>query len=134
MSMKRHIAQFFLSLAIVLGISGSLVALQPVGVYALDANQQAVCDAIGTGANCNKGTGGANKLNGVIDTIINVLSVLVGVLAVIMVIIAGFKYVTSAEDSSKITSAKNTLVYAIVGLVIVALSQTIVKFVLGKVT
>lgn len=132
--MKRKIQNTLLAIAIVFGLSGVLVAVQPAAVYALDANQQAVCDAIGTGSSCEKGTGGANKLNGVIDTIINILSVLVGIIAVIMIIVAGFKYVTSAGDSSKVSSAKSTLIYALVGIVIVALSQTIVKFVLDRVT
>jgi hypothetical protein len=58
---------------------------------------------------------------------------LVGVVAVIMFIVGGFRYITSAGDSSKVSSAKNTLVYAIIGLVVVALAQAIVLFVLNKV-
>jgi hypothetical protein len=49
-----------------------------------------------------------------------------------MVIYGGFKYITSGGDSGKVTSAKNTIVYAAIGLVVVALAQFIVKFVLGK--
>ncbi|MEO8105469.1 MAG: pilin [Candidatus Saccharibacteria bacterium] len=65
------------------------------------------------------------------NSIVNILSQIVGVLAVIMVIWAGFKYITSGGDSNKITSAKNTLIYAIIGLVIVALAQIIVHFVIS---
>jgi hypothetical protein len=61
-------------------------------------------------------------------------SLVVGVVAVIMIIIAGFKYITSGGDSGNVTSAKNTILYAIIGLVVVALSQFIVKFVLGRIT
>lgn len=64
--------------------------------------------------------------------IINVLSIVVGIIAVIMVIWGGFKFITSGGDSSKVTSARNTIIYAIIGLIIVALAQTIVKFVLAK--
>ncbi len=66
--------------------------------------------------------------------IINVISVIVGVIAVIMIIFGGFRYITSGGTSEKITSAKNTLLYAIIGLIIVALAQVIVKFVLNKAT
>jgi hypothetical protein len=50
-----------------------------------------------------------------------------------MIIFAGFKYVTSGGDSSKIGSAKNTLIYAVVGLVVAGLSQIIVRYVVTKV-
>lgn len=67
-------------------------------------------------------------------TIINLLSWLVGVISVIMVIWGGFKYLTSGGEAGKVTSAKNTIIYALVGLVIVALAQVIVLFVLDNVT
>ncbi|HET7672946.1 MAG TPA: pilin [Candidatus Saccharimonadales bacterium] len=75
-----------------------------------------------------------NKLNDLIATIVNLFSVVVGVVAVIMIIVGGFRYVTSGGDSGNVSSAKNTILYAIVGLVIVALAQFIVKFVLSKAT
>ncbi|HEX5798452.1 MAG TPA: hypothetical protein VFX79_03795 [Candidatus Saccharimonadales bacterium] len=67
-----------------------------------------------------------------VTLVINVLSIVVGIIAVIMVIWGGFKFITSGGDSSKVTSARNTIIYAIIGLIIVALAQTIVKFVLAK--
>lgn len=70
------------------------------------------------------------SLDDTIATVINVLSSLVGVIAVIMIIIGGYRYITSGGASDKVTSAKNTLLYAVIGLVIVALAQVIVKFVL----
>lgn len=64
---------------------------------------------------------------------IDILSVVVGVIAVIMIIIGGLKYVTSNGDSNQISSAKNTIIYALIGLVVVAIAQAIVRFVLNKV-
>jgi uncharacterized membrane protein len=64
--------------------------------------------------------------------IINIFSWIVGVIAVIMIIVGGLKYITSGGDSSNVSSAKNTILYALVGLVIVALAQFIVRFVLGQ--
>jgi TRAP-type C4-dicarboxylate transport system permease small subunit len=66
--------------------------------------------------------------------IINIFSVIVGVIAVIMIIIGGLKYITSGGESSNVSGAKNTIIYAIVGLVIVALAQFIVRFVLSNAT
>jgi len=84
----------------------------------------ATCVADGSGTN----------VNSIVTTVINVFSWLVGVVSVIMIIVGGFKYVTSGGESSGVTSAKNTILYAIVGLIIVAISQVIVKFVLSNVT
>ncbi len=66
--------------------------------------------------------------------IVNVFSVIVGVIAVVMIIYGGLRYITSGGDSGKITNAKNTIIYAVIGLIIVALAQFIVQFVLGKAT
>ena len=74
-----------------------------------------------------------NDLSGTIKTVVNILSAIVGVAAVIMVIIGGFRYITSAGDSGSISSAKNTILYALVGAIIATLAQVIVRFVLGKV-
>lgn len=84
---------------------------------------------------CNEdvstGTTGVNK---VITDIVNIFSIIVGIVSVVMIIYGGFRYVTSGGDSGNVSSAKNTIIYAIIGLVIVALAQFIVQFVLDKVT
>ena len=69
----------------------------------------------------------------IIPLVINIFSIVVGVIAVIMIIVGGLKYITSSGDSGNVTSAKNTILYAVIGLVIVALAQVIVRFVLGEV-
>ena len=84
---------------------------------------------------CPVDTGEAGQtVDGIIKLVINVFSLIVGVVSVIMIIIGGLKYITSGGESGKISGAKNTILYAIIGLVIVALSQLIVRFILGKVT
>ena len=74
-----------------------------------------------------------SDLGSVIEAIINVLSIIVGFISVIMIIIGGLRYMTSAGDASGTTSARNTIIYAIVGLVIVIMAQVIVNFVLNRV-
>jgi hypothetical protein len=76
----------------------------------------------------NSGTSAIKKLA---SQIVNIFSVIVGVAAVIMIIVGGFRYITSGGDSSNVSGAKNTLIYAVVGLVIVALAQFIVRYVLS---
>jgi hypothetical protein len=77
-------------------------------------------------------SGGPN-LTGVVKKIINILSILVGAIAVIMIIFGGFRYVTSGGSDSSVSSAKNTILYAVIGLIIVALAQVIVHFVLNNI-
>jgi hypothetical protein len=74
------------------------------------------------------------QFNNLVHSIINVLSAVVGVVAVVMIIVGGLRYVTSGGNDASVTGAKNTIMYAIIGLVIVALAQIIVRFVLSKVT
>ncbi|MEK9195823.1 MAG: pilin [Patescibacteria group bacterium] len=86
-------------------------------------------------ANCAETTkDSSQKLDKLVSDIVNIFSVIVGVVAVIMIIYGGFRYITSGGDSGNVTNAKNTILYALVGLVIVALAQFIVKFVLSKAT
>jgi hypothetical protein len=73
-------------------------------------------------------------LTGTVKTVVNVLSVVVGIAAVIMIIIGGFRYITSGGKQESVTAAKNTILYAVIGLVIVALAQVIVRFVLTRTT
>ncbi len=76
---------------------------------------------------------GDRSLSGVASRIINIFSVVVGSVSVIMIIIGGFRYIISGGDSTGVTAAKNTILYAIVGLVIVLFSQIIVRFVISNV-
>jgi lysylphosphatidylglycerol synthetase-like protein (DUF2156 family) len=85
------------------------------------------------GANCQESTAGATA-NALVADIINIISVIVGIIAVIMIIYAGFRYVSSAGSDDAVKGAKNTILYAIIGLVVVALAQIIVHFVLAKTT
>lgn len=72
-------------------------------------------------------------VNDIIEDVINIFSIVVGVVSVIMIIVGGLKYITSGGDSGSVGGAKNTILYAIIGLVVVALAQVIVRFVLGRV-
>jgi len=90
-----------------------------------DTPQGQVIDGLqSTGSNCD--TGGVDNL---LNTIVQILSLVVGVAAIIMIIVAGFKYITSGGDAGKISSAKNTLIYALVGVAVAALAQFLVHFV-----
>jgi len=114
----------------------------PVAVPALtyadpDVQSNLACGAdlkLDSSSGCASTSDGTNKIQGIVTQAINILSIVVGLVAVIMIIVGGFKYITSGGDSGNITSAKNTIVYAVIGLVIVALAQFFVQFVLNKVS
>jgi heme/copper-type cytochrome/quinol oxidase subunit 2 len=100
-----------------------------------DPTRDAVCQGVGyTGgtSDCKEDATHPNVAS-IIASVINILSIIVGVATVIMIIIGGFRYVVSGGDSNSISSAKNTILYAIVGLVIVVFAQGIVRFVLNKI-
>lgn len=68
---------------------------------------------------------------GVFKQVTNTILYIVGVIAVVMLIIGGIKYVISGGDAKKVTDAKNTILYAIIGLVIAFLAYAIVNFVIS---
>ena len=76
----------------------------------------------------------SERVNQMIRLVINIFSLIVGVISVIMIIIGGLKYITSGGDSGNVSGAKNTILYAVIGLIVVALAQVIVRFVLQKAT
>lgn len=114
----------------------SLVLISTLGMGQAFANtsQDSVCQGIGlasTSDGCTEDTSGPT-VNSTIRAVITILSFIVGAVSIIMVMVGGFKYVTSGGDSNKVASAKSTILYAIVGIVITVMAQVIVRFVLNK--
>jgi len=129
----KKILQRFVALPIItlLVAAAAGFAVVPATTHAETA-KQAACAAINDGDGCDR-RGAENRINTTVERVVNIFSVVVGMVAVIMIIVGGFKYITSGGDSSKITGAKNTILYAVIGLVVVALAQVIVQFVLSNV-
>ncbi len=127
--MKKRIITALLAFMAVFQLGVGLVLSPSVGAV----DKTAVCDGIGQiGGNktdCNGTTNSSDSLTSIVKNIINVLLFIVGSLAVIMIIYSGIRYVTSTGDQSRITAAKNTLMYSIVGLIVAILAFAIVNFV-----
>jgi hypothetical protein len=120
-----------ISSIILAAIVSLFVALPAQQVFAVDASD-AVCESLGaTGAECSEGGSGIDT---VLRVALNLLSFIAGVIAVIMLMIAGIKYLTSQGDSGSVSGARNTIIYALVGIIIVVLSQSIIQFVLRRAT
>lgn len=80
-----------------------------------------VCDAAGKDSATNT-----------VQDIINILLLLIGAVSVVMIVIGGFKYVTSNGDQNNIVSAKNTILYAVIGLIVAIMASAIVNFVVAQ--
>ncbi len=127
--MKRIIVNLLVMLALVfmpvVVFGGQAAAACPT---ATDAKTQVLKGVNETGSDCSD-TGVTNAFSVAVE----VLSFIAGAVAVIMIIYSGFRYITSAGDASKVGAAKTTLIYALVGIVVVALSQLLIRFVIHHV-
>ncbi len=138
---KNFIDKTILILGIV-GLLGAPGLLASSTVAALDcspANQknlttqeQAKCGVRGVGGGTAKNSG--DQVQVIIRNVINILLFLIGLVAVLMIVIAGFRFVTSNGDSNIISSARNTILYAIIGIIIAIMAYAIVNFILDNLT
>ncbi len=114
---------FKLFLAIIMAGVVSLAGLSSVSALTLQEGAEAArCDG------CPEDLFGNT---GVFKQVTNTILYIVGIIAVVMLIIGGIKYVISGGDSKKVTDAKNTVLYAIIGLVVAFLAFAIVNFVIS---
>ena len=125
--MKNIIKKSLQSLLIVPVLALGVSAIAPVtDTYAFD-------QGLKDGAVASQGKDQPPELfadGGVFQTITNVLLFIIGAISVIMLIIGGIRYVVSGGDSSAVTSAKNTILYAVVGIVVAILAYALVNFVI----
>lgn len=135
--MIKKIKQMFLS-AMAFSLFAAPLAMVPIA-HAADVAplNKSLCAGVnislGPGdGDCETGNEGQTAVNKAVTLGLNLFSAIVGIIAVVMIIVAGIQYITSSGDSGKATNARNTILYAVVGLVIVALAQIIVKFVLER--
>lgn len=113
-----------------LGILGTAV------IFSLLLSHSSFAYSLMEGVDAAKGNGVPTALftsSGIVTKVINIMLFIAGALAVIMIIFGGLRYVTSAGNSSNVTAAKNTVLYAIVGLVVAFLAYAVINFVLGTV-
>lgn len=114
----------FATLAIIIGVAAFVPA---TATYASPASQ------IDGGAGNVVDPGSSVDLPTMIKRIIDILLFAIGAVAVIMIIFGAFRYVLSGGDSSSVTAAKNTILYAVVGLVVAILAYAIVHFVTSNI-
>jgi len=81
---------------------------------------------------CNQQKNGEAKTLTFVKQIIGLLMVAIGIISVIVIIVGGIRFTTSNGDSAKIKSAKDTILYAVVGLIVAVLAFPIATFVLDR--
>ncbi|MDO4712982.1 MAG: pilin [Candidatus Saccharibacteria bacterium] len=123
--MKRRL----LSLGAALALTAPFAL--PLTVSAVGVDIYGACPAGSTDAICQNKD---EKVQPIFKNIINLLLLALGAIAVIMIVVGGIQYTTSGGDSNKVTSAKNTILYSAVGVVVALLAYTIVNFVFNAVT
>lgn len=123
----------FITLAIASLIGIGVLATAPV--FAADTTTKDICslavpDTVKEANGCN---GSEDRLPTIVQNILNAIIGITGIIAVIFIIIGGVQYMTSTGDAPKVQKAKNTILYAVIGLIIVILAFVIVNWVINMV-
>lgn len=124
------------------------VMLLAVGIFmgALQTNSaqaaEVYSEVCNTGARTNGSTLCQNKgnnenpltgPNGILVKGIQLIDLVIAIVAVVVIILAGMQFIISSGDANKVSNARNAILYAVIGLVVAVVAQTIVVFVLKKI-
>jgi len=125
-------------------IFGAIALAQPVIVLAQAGGgtpapsatsgvKEKVCDQLKTldSESCDTTKDSAGVFQGIVKPIIQTLILIIGGIAVVVIVIGGLMYVLSAGDANNVKRAKDTIMYAAIGLIVALIAQTIVSFVIG---
>jgi hypothetical protein len=127
-----HLKRLFVLMAVVFSFS----LLAPLEAYAWspfgaveckgEATKSAVCADRGLSGNPVSGE------DGLILRVVDILALFSGAIAIIIIILAGLRFVTAAGSTEDIAGARRTLIYAVVGLVIIVISRTLVGLIVTR--
>jgi len=141
LNIKKSLQSLLIVPALALGVTAAAGVFSPVAANAAGTTGANCTDTISGGlaggAGCAQGNGQGSTLfgnGGIFQTITNVLLYVIGAISVIMLIIGGIRYVVSGGDSGAVTSAKNTILYAVIGIVVAILAYALVNFVITSFT
>ncbi|HUO61870.1 MAG TPA: pilin [Candidatus Bathyarchaeia archaeon] len=133
--MKRIINTILINLSLVASLL--FVALTPQAAGAIDVFQN--CGGSGGGAVSGTASGSSicgatskDDFSTIMHNIINTMLFVLGMIAVLMIVIGGIRYTTSNGDSAATKSAKDTILYSVIGLVVAIMAYAIVNFVVGR--
>lgn len=125
----KKVTKKYAGIALALALAVTAVVAPSGSVFAQSSIQDGINKAQGDGVPTTLFGEGS-----IFTTIVNVMLFIIGAISVVMLIWGGIRYTTSGGASSAVTSAKNTIMYAIIGLVVAFLAFAVVNWVLGAVT
>lgn len=97
-------------------------------------SSNAQCESAIDKAACVANASKLEEKNGYLTLLLDSFIFAGAVVAVIFLLIGGIRYITSTGDPARITSAKNTIQYAIIGLIVAILARALVGYVIGVFT
>ena len=122
-----------LIVAFVIGLFSLSLAITPATTHAVSVCEQSGVSEEVLKANGCEGEGSSEQLPNTIVGILNGIVSAIAIVAVIFIVIGGINYITSQGDPGKTKKAKDTILYAVIGLVIAALAFAIVNFVITNI-
>ncbi len=122
------------TLALVFSFSSVALAAEgdPPTTPPSQSAKEAICEGVGLTGDTDGCEDAESGVQGIVATVINILSILAGIIAVIVIIVNGLRFVVSNGDSNAVSGARQGIIYAIVGLIVVLMAQIIVRFVLNR--
>lgn len=121
--MIKKLLSILATAALCLGLNSSALALTDE------------CSGVSGSAYCNNQNDSDNPLygpDGIVTRVTQFATIAAGVVSVIVLILGGIKFITSGGSPQSVTSARNTILYASIGIVITLMAQGVVSFVLSK--
>lgn len=136
-NIRRHFSAIVTSLVLLVVPMVAAPAMAYAAASNINIDNNLSCGSnvdVNTAAgNCGGTATGSGHVNTLISNIINVFSAIIGAIAVIMLIYGGLQFGIGGNDPGKVGNARNTITYALVGLVVVGVAQFLVQFVLNRV-
>jgi hypothetical protein len=123
-------AKFLISLAVILGMA------TPLTVFAVDPYGGLNCGQAGDSTVCQTRGNTTDPIagpQGVVVKVTNIVAFVAGAAAVLFIVFAGIKYITAQGDAQQISQAKQSIIYAAVGLVMIVLARQIINYVLSRI-
>lgn len=124
--MKKNTTMAVLALA----LGATMLVFSGMPVQAASCGSAKQCIDQGLAASGTSST--PNSLSSVLTTVTDILLFLMGAISVIMIIVGGIRYATSQGDQTQMQSAKNTILYAVIGVVVSIAAYAIVSFVVTQ--
>lgn len=130
---KRALAILLLSCCLVV----NPLSVQAADILGPSAQCNTANSGTGSSAICTddataKGNPSDDPVVDKLENIATIVAIVAGAAAVILLLVGSIQYITSGGDTNKVTNAKNTVIYALVGLVVIALAASIIEFVVNQ--